>query len=377
MNTMFDEQDVRFMRRALQLAESAQGCVEPNPMVGCVVVRDQKIVSEGFHRYYGGPHAEVDALAGRSLDEVQGATIYVTLEPCSHFGKTPPCAELLVKFQPARVVLAMADPFSQVAGRGIQCLEAHGINVQVGACEAEARYLNRAYLQLQSLKRPWIQGKWAMTADGKIATRTGESFWISGEESRRLVHRRRAQVDAILVGSGTALHDNPMLNPREGGPRMPLRIVFDSLARTRVESNLVRTAQEFPTLLWVGPNASPAHIEKLRDHGCEVRVSHLPTTATRLEALMYELGRRRCTRVWCEGGSGLLGALLDLELLDEVDIFVAPKLFGGQDALTPIGGLGIKFADTAITLQHWNVARSGEDIHLNGILRYPTNTTGG
>lgn len=372
MSNMFDEQDIRFMRRALQLAATAKGCVEPNPMVGCVVVLDQQVVSEGYHRYYGGPHAEVDALAGRSVDEVRGSTIYVTLEPCSHFGKTPPCAELLVKHQPARVVLAMADPFAQVAGRGIQLLESHGIEVQVGVCEAEARYLNRAYIQLQTLKRPWVTGKWAMTADGKIASRTGESFWISGDESRRLVHQRRAQVDAILVGSGTALHDNPMLNPREGGPRTPLRIVFDSQARTRIESNLVRTANQFPTLLWVGPNASSNHIEHLRDHGCEVAVCSLPTTATRLEALLQELGRRRCTNVWCEGGSGLLGALLDLELLDEIDVFIAPKLFGGQDALTPIGGLGIKHADDAIRLQNWNVSRSGEDIHLNGTVQYPS-----
>ncbi|MBN8603095.1 MAG: bifunctional diaminohydroxyphosphoribosylaminopyrimidine deaminase/5-amino-6-(5-phosphoribosylamino)uracil reductase RibD [Planctomycetes bacterium] len=372
MSHLFDEQDLHYMRRALSLAATARGCVEPNPLVGCVIVRNQQVICEGFHRYYGGPHAEADALAGRPIDDVRGSTIYVTLEPCSHFGKTPPCAELLAKYQPARVVIAMEDPFAQVSGRGVQYLESQNIQVHVGVCETEARYLNRAYLQLQTHKRPWVHGKWAMTADGKIATRTGESFWISGDESRRLVHQRRAQVDAILVGSGTALHDNPMLNPREGGPRIPLRIVFDSQARTRIESNLVRTAHQYPTLLWVGPNASRQQVELLRDHGCEVVVSHLPTTATRLEALLFELGRRRCTNVWCEGGSGLLGALLDLELLDEIDVFIAPKLFGGQDALTPIGGLGIKHADAAITLHHWNVNRSGNDIHLNGTVQYPS-----
>jgi len=372
MSHLFDEQDLHYMRRALSLAATARGCVEPNPLVGCVIVRNQQVICEGFHRYYGGPHAEVDALAGHSIDDVRGSTIYVTLEPCSHYGKTPPCAELLAKHEPARVVIAMEDPFAQVSGRGVQYLESQNIQVDVGVCETEARYLNRAYLQLQTHKRPWVHGKWAMTADGKIATRTGESFWISGDESRRLVHQRRAQVDAILVGSGTALHDNPMLNPREGGPRIPLRIVFDSQARTRIESNLVRTAHQYPTLLWVGPNASRQQVELLRDHGCEVVVSHLPTTATRLEALLFELGRRRCTNVWCEGGSGLLGALLDLELLDEIDVFIAPKLFGGQDALTPIGGLGIKHADAAITLHHWNVNRSGNDIHLNGTVQYPS-----
>jgi diaminohydroxyphosphoribosylaminopyrimidine deaminase/5-amino-6-(5-phosphoribosylamino)uracil reductase len=372
MSHLFDEQDLHYMRRALSLAATARGCVEPNPLVGCVIVRNQQVICEGFHRYYGGPHAEVDALAGHSIDDVRGSTIYVTLEPCSHYGKTPPCAELLAKHEPARVVIAMEDPFAQVSGRGVQYLESQNIQVDVGVCETEARYLNRAYLQLQTHKRPWVHGKWAMTADGKIATRTGESFWISGDESRRLVHQRRAQVDAILVGSGTALHDNPMLNPREGGPRIPLRIVFDSQARTRIESNLVRTAHQYPTLLWVGPNASRQQVELLRDHGCEVVVSHLPTTATRLEALLFELGRRRCTNVWCEGGSGLLGALLDLELLDEIDVFIAPKLFGGQDALTPIGGLGIKHADGAITLHHWNVNRSGNDIHLNGTVQYPS-----
>ena len=268
MSHLFDEQDLHYMRRALSLAATARGCVEPNPLVGCVIVRNQQVICEGFHRYYGGPHAEADALAGRSIDDVRGSTIYVTLEPCSHFGKTPPCAELLAKYQPARVVIAMEDPFAQVSGRGVQYLESQNIQVHVGVCETEARYLNRAYLQLQTHKRPWVHGKWAMTADGKIATRTGESFWISGDESRRLVHQRRAQVDAILVGSGTALHDNPMLNPREGGPRIPLRIVFDSQARTRIESNLVRTAHQYPTLLWVGPNASRQQVELLRDHGC-------------------------------------------------------------------------------------------------------------
>lgn len=371
MNHRSDEHDLHCMLRALQLAAQGHGLVEPNPMVGCVIAREGKVLSEGFHRYYGGPHAEVDALSGRGVDEIRGATVYVTLEPCAHYGKTPPCAELLAKYQPARVVIAMLDPFVDVSGRGIAFLESHNIEVSVGVCEAEARYLNRAYLKLQEFKRPWVHGKWAMTADGKLATRTGESFWISGDESRRLVHRRRAEMDAILVGSGTALSDNPMLNPREGGPKTPLRVVFDSRARLRMESHLVRTANEFPTLLWVGPNASKQHVERLRDFGCEVVLSHLPTTATRLEALLYELGRRRCTNLWCEGGSGLLGALLDLELLDEVDVFIAPKLFGGQDALTPIGGLGIKHADSAITLGHWNVSRSGEDVHLNGIVQYP------
>lgn len=372
MKTTAAEDDVRFMRRALELAASAKGCVEPNPMVGCVVVRENRIILEGAHRFYGGPHAEADALAGVQPNQVRGATIYVTLEPCSHFGKTPPCCELLARFEPARVVVAMQDPFGRVAGRGIQYLRDQGIEVAVGICEAEAIRLNAPYLQLQRAGRPWVAGKWAMTIDGKIATSTGASFWISGDESRKKVHRLRALVDAILIGSGTACADDPMLNPREGGPRIPLRVVFDSQAKLSPQSKLAQTSQEFPTLIWASQNAAAARIDDLRAQGCEVCVSPHPTTAARLRALIEELGRRRCTNLMCEGGAGLLGALFDQQLLDEVHVFVAPKIFGGEGATSPLAGIGVKKTAEAPLLDDWHTSRSGNDIYLNGIVRYVT-----
>ena len=263
--------DLWHMQRALELAAQGQGFVEPNPMVGCVIARGAEIVGEGWHRRFGQAHAEVEALriAG---SRARGATLYVTLEPCCHQGKTPPCTRAVLAAGVARVVAAMADPFPQVAGGGLAELRAAGVEVQTGILENQARKLNAPYLKLLSAGRPWVVAKWAMTLDGKIAARTGDSRWISSPASRQLVHQLRGRMDAILVGRGTAAADDPQLTARPPGPRTALRIVVDTRASLSLASRLVRTAREVPVLVAVGPEAASADCANLQAAGCEVLV---------------------------------------------------------------------------------------------------------
>jgi len=364
--------DEQFMRRALTLAERGRGLVEPNPMVGCVLVSpDGEILGEGWHEKYGTNHAEVNALldARRRGNSVVGATAYVTLEPCSHYGKTPPCALALVKARVARVVAAMRDPFPKVAGGGFKILEEAGISVSVGVCEAEARRLDAPYLKLVTAGRPWVTGKWAMTLDGKIASRTGSSRWITSEEARDFAHETRARMDAILVGAGTVLADDPMLNarPKSGKVlRQPLRVVADARLETPLTSRLVRAALEFPVLLAVGSDVPAEKIQPFEAACCEIFRFTRPERAAQMAELLDELGRRRLTNLLVEGGSSVLGALLDLQEIDEVHAFIAPKLCGGREAVTPIGGHGLERMETAFQLDEPQITRLGPDVLISG-----------
>src|SRR5436309_2908852 len=235
------------MHRALELAERGRGFVEPNPLVGAVLVRDGQVVGEGWHQRYGQAHAEVNALSAAG-EAARGATLYVTLEPCCHHGKTPPCTDAVLKAGVARVVVAMADPFPKVSGGGLAILRAAGVEVHVGLCEPEARELNAPYLKLLRTGRPWVHAKWAMTLDGKIATRTGDSKWISGEESRRRVHELRGRMDAILVGRGTVVADDPLLTARPAGPRVAARVVVSASGELPERCQLRATAREVPVI---------------------------------------------------------------------------------------------------------------------------------
>ena len=353
------------MQRALELAARGRGWVEPNPMVGCVVVVGAEVIGEGWHRKFGEAHAEVEALkiAGK---RAAGATMYVTLEPCCHQGKTPPCTRAIVEAGLARVVVAQPDPFPEVAGKGIAELVGAGIEVEVGLLEAEARRLNAPYLKLLQTGRPWVLAKWAMSADGKIATRTGASRWISGEESREVVHALRGRVDAIVVGRETARRDDPLLTARPSGPRTALRVVVDSRASLSSQSQLARTAREVPVLVAVGPEAPQAEWQRLAQAGCQVFVCPRESHAARLDELLAELGRRRMTNVLVEGGGRLLGSLLDAGKIDEVHVFIAPKLIGGASAVGPIGGEGIDEISRALALQHLEVEQVGPDVYLHG-----------
>jgi diaminohydroxyphosphoribosylaminopyrimidine deaminase/5-amino-6-(5-phosphoribosylamino)uracil reductase len=341
------------MRLALNLAERGRGWVEPNPLVGAVVVRDLEKVGEGWHQKFGEAHAEVNALAQAGA-KARGATLYVTLEPCCHHGKTPPCTEAIIAAGIKRVVAAMGDPFPQVAGGGLAKLRAAGIEVEVGVLEAEARRLNAPYLTLVTRKRPYVHAKWAMTLDGKIATRTGESKWISGEESRRRVHELRGRMDAIIVGAGTVRADNPLLTARPAGPRTATRIVLTRSGNIPHDCQLMDTFRQVPVMI-AGPNE-----EEMRFLGLDyVKAESIP-------ALLAELGRRRFTNVLVEGGADVLGGFHDAWLIDEVHVFIAPILAGGSAALGPVGGPGVRRIRDALQLDEWTCEPSGPDWYVHG-----------
>ncbi|NUQ62376.1 MAG: bifunctional diaminohydroxyphosphoribosylaminopyrimidine deaminase/5-amino-6-(5-phosphoribosylamino)uracil reductase RibD [Pirellulales bacterium] len=359
------ELDRWHMRRALELARQGQGYVEPNPMVGCVIAVGAEIIGEGWHRKFGGAHAEIEALqlAARRAAE---ATMYVTLEPCCHYGKTPPCTKAILEAGIRRVVVAQSDPFREVSGKGIAELRATGIEVEVGLLEEEAQRLNAPYLKLTRSGRPWIIAKWAMTLDGKTATRAGTSQWISNPESRRIVHQIRGRVDGIMIGRETAELDNPLLTARPAGPRTALRIVVDTHASLSSVSKLVCTTSEAPVLIAVGPHASKADCDRLRQGGCEVFVCSATRHAARLDQLLKELGRRRLTNILAEGGGRLTGSLLDARQIDEVHVFIAPKILGGAAAHSPIAGEGIDEIADALTLDQPVIQATAGDVYVHG-----------
>jgi diaminohydroxyphosphoribosylaminopyrimidine deaminase / 5-amino-6-(5-phosphoribosylamino)uracil reductase len=359
------EADAWHMARALELAARGEGLVESNPMVGCTIVRDGETVGEGFHQRFGGPHAEIEAITV-AASRAAGATAYVTLEPCCHQGKTPPCTQALIEAGVRRVVVAMRDPFPQVAGRGLAELETAGIAVEVGLGEPEARDLNAPYLKLVTTGRPWIIAKWAMTLDGKLATSARDSRWISCETSRAIVHRLRGRVDAIIVGRGTAEADDPLLTARPPGPRTAARIVFDSQATLSPDRQLVRTAREVPLIVAVAASAPTSARDALTSAGCEVLVCPGDNHATRLAWLLDELGRRRMTNVLVEGGSRLFGELFDAGHVDEVHAFIAPKIVGGHNAPSPVGAAGVELMAQALALTDPRIEPSGDDVYIRG-----------
>jgi diaminohydroxyphosphoribosylaminopyrimidine deaminase/5-amino-6-(5-phosphoribosylamino)uracil reductase len=364
MNGM-TESDRVWMRRALELAERGRGGVEPNPLVGAVVVRDGQVVGEGWHQRFGEAHAEIHALAAAG-DGARGATLYVTLEPCCHHGKTPPCTEAVLRAGIRRVVAAMSDPFPSVAGKGADFLRQAGVLVELGLCEPEARRLNAPYLKLLATGRPWVHAKWAMSLDGKIATHSGDSRWISNETSRRRVHKLRGRMDAIVAGIGTVLADNPQLTARPPGSRTPTRVILDSQGRIPEDSHLVQTARAVPTLVAATKRLPDAKGESLQSRGCEVLIVEEHRGRVSIEALLAELGRRRFTNVLIEGGSGVFGAFLDASALDEFHLFLAPLLVGGATAPGPVGGAGIgKMAD-ALRLAEWTHQDLDGNLYING-----------
>lgn len=361
--------DERYMRQAVTLAMRGEGAVEPNPMVGCVIVRNGEVVGQGFHERFGGPHAEVNALA-EAGERAMGATAYVTLEPCCHFGKTPPCTQALIRAGIGRVVIAVDDPFREVRGRGIAELQSAGVPCDIGVCGAEAGWILAPYRKLIATGRPWIIAKWAMTLDGKLATRTGNSQWISSEASRAVVHQLRGRVDAIVVGSGTALKDNPQLTARPANfadvKRHAVRIVVDAHAALPVTSRLAQTAGDLSVIVAAGERADAKQCSELRSAGVEVLHSTGESHEQQLNELLEELGRRRLTNVLAEGGSRLLGTLFDMRAIDEVHVFIAPKFAGGAAALSPIGGVGIERMADALQLADIAIEELDGDVYVHG-----------
>ena len=362
------------MQRACELAAKGVGSVEPNPPVGAVVVDDNlRSLGEGFHEAFGTAHAEVNALR-QAGETTRGATLFVTLEPCCHTGKTPPCTRAVIEAGIRKVVIGMRDPSPHADGQGIAELRQAGIQVEVGVLAAEAERLAAPFVKRVTTSLPYVHAKWAMTLDGKIATRTGDSQWISNEASRRKVHALRGRMDAIVVGRGTAMADDPLLTARPSGPRTPVRIVFDSRAELPTTSQLVRTAGDVPLLVVAHRSAAAENIAKLTAAGAEVltfdaacdvaETAHHPNP----HALLEELGRRNMTNVLIEGGGQLLGTFFDQQLIDECHIFVAPKIVGGADAIGPLSGRGVEQMAAAAVLIEPQIETVDGDIYVHGPL---------
>lgn len=350
------------MRRALALAVKATGRTSPNPLVGALVVKDGKVVGEGCHLCAGTPHAEVHALAAAG-ESARGATVYVTLEPCCHFGRTGPCADALIAAGVKKVVAAMTDPNPKVCGHGLERLKAAGVEVVEGVLACEAARQNEAFIKWVSTGMPFGIMKTAMTLDGKIATRSGRSKWITGPPARERVHRLRDACDAILVGVGTVLADDPELTARlpEGGGKNPLRIVADSLARTPATAKVARDGLA-PTIIAATAEAPPGQVAALEAAGAEVLILPRAATGVDLRALWRTLGERKITSVLVEGGAAINAAALAANVIDKVYAFVAPTVFGGTAAPGPVGGEGADEVAAAVVLEDMSAEPVGEDI---------------
>ena len=356
--------DERYMALALSLAERGAGRTGPNPMVGAVVVRDGRILGQGWHTRCGALHAEREALAACTEDPA-GATMYVTLEPCCHQGRQPPCTDALLSAGIARVVVGSEDPNPVVAGTGLAELRAAGVQVDTGVGKAACDALNAVFFHYIRARRPYGVLKYAMTLDGKLATRTGAARWITGEAARQRVHRDRGRYAAILTGIGTVLADDPLLTCRIEGGRDPLRVVCDSRLRIPLDSRLVQTARDTPTLI-AAARPDPARRQALEAAGC--RVWELPGPGGRVDltALMDRLGAEEIDSVLIEGGGELSWSLLSAGLVQRVHAYVAPKLFGGRDAPSPLGGRGVDLPAQAVRLAGCTVTRLGEDLLIEG-----------
>lgn len=350
------------MRLAIQLARQGFGSVEPNPMVGSVIVgQSRELIASGYHERFGKAHAEINAIRAAG-EKTRGAELYVTLEPCSHFGKTPPCADAVIAAGFKRVIIGCQDPAPHVSGRGIQRLKEAGFEVVVGVCDTEAQRLIAPFRRLMLDHRPWIVAKWAMTLDGRIATRTGHSKWISSEASRRVVHDLRGRVDAIITGAGTVRADDPELTARPTGLRTALRVVIDSTGESvGLNSRLIRTVSKAPLLVCVTQRCVESTRKALMDAGADVFTAG-SNGSVELPLVLAELGRRGCTNAMLEAGPGLLGSFFDQGLIDEVQVFVAPKLSGGASSPGPIGGRGVAEMLEAIACDRVRSSMIGTDM---------------
>lgn len=364
--------DPLYMDFALDLAARGEGSTSPNPIVGAVVVKGGRIIGRGYHRRPGGPHAEVFAL-DEAGEEARGSTLYVTLEPCCHFGRTPPCTERIIEAGVSRVVVAMVDPNPKVSGQGIAQLLRAGIEVEVGLRQKQAVSLNDAFIKFITTGIPLVVLKWAMTLDGKFATRTGSSRWITGPESREAVHRLRRRYDAVLVGRGTVEADDPELTCRlsEGAGRDPVRVILDSQGRIPRTARCLRSVSTAPTVVVVTEKAPADSIRRLEEVGAEVLVLPEEASPGRVlgrvpwSELLRALGKRGITGILVEGGSEVHASSLSAGVVDKVMAFLAPKIAGGKTAPGPVGGLGVDDIAAAIPLNIFSVSRYGSDLMID------------
>jgi len=364
--------DRRHLARAIELAEHGQGRVSPNPLVGAVITVDGAIVGEGFHREFGGAHAEVEAIHAAGDRELTGATMYVSLEPCCHTGKTPACTDAIRAAGISRVVVASDDPSEHASGRGLGILRDEGIEVVLadGELASRARLLNQPFRKHARTGRPWVLFKSAMTLDGKVATRSGDSKWISGKASRHRAHHWRAQCDGVVVGIGTALADDPQLTARvEGVKRQPRRVVFDSIARLPLGSKLVRDARRTPLTVVVSRAAPRAATDALETHGAEVIVAPGENEPARVRSALDQLGAAGLTSILLEGGPHLGGAFLEAGEIDEIRLFLAPIVLGGRTARDPLGGEGVELIADAVKALTLECERVGEDLLISARMK--------
>lgn len=360
------------MERALALAEKGGARTRPNPLVGAVLVKDGTIIAEGYHEEYGGPHAEVNVLrkAGKNAE---GSTLYVTLEPCSHHGKTPPCCEAVIEAKVGRVVCAMTDPNPMVRGRGLSFLRQHGVETESGLLAREAEKLNEVFIHYITNSTPFVIFKTAMSLDGKIATSTGESRWISSAISRTFVHDLRSKVSAIMVGVSTILKDDPLLTTRLDDPfaRNPVRVVMDSSGRTPLDSRLFSSIDEAPLIIMTTVRANSSIVEAYRKAKAEVIILKRTEREAMVVEALAELGRRGLDSLLLEGGGTLADSFMRAGAIHKYIAIVAPLVIGGADALTPVEGVGFGRLDTACHLERMKATPRGEDIIVEA---YPRRT---
>ncbi|MGL5346594.1 MAG: bifunctional diaminohydroxyphosphoribosylaminopyrimidine deaminase/5-amino-6-(5-phosphoribosylamino)uracil reductase RibD [Peptostreptococcaceae bacterium] len=358
----------KYMKRALELASKGKGKVSPNPMVGAVIVKNSDIISEGYHIVYGKEHAEINALKN-TTECVEDSTMYVTLEPCSHFGKTPPCVEEIIKNKISKVVIGCLDPNPLVSGKGVKKLKENGIEVVVGVLEEECRKLNEVFFKYICAKKPFITMKCAMSLDGKIATNIGESRWISCELSRRKVHKLRNEVSGIMVGVDTVIKDNPQLTCRLENGRNPIRIIVDSKLRIPIESKVVQGTDIAKTIVATTNMANKNKISELIHKGVQVIVTNIKNERVDLEELMTILAKNKIDSILLEGGASLNYSALEEGIVDKVQIYIAPKIIGGKDAKTPVAGEGVELLEDAFRLCDITTKSIGDDIFIEGYIK--------
>ena len=359
------DSDRRHLARAIEIAQQGRGRVSPNPLVGAVLADGDTVIGEGFHGRIGGPHAEIEAIAAADGADLAGATLYVSLEPCCHEGRTPPCTDAIRAAGIGRVVVASDDPSSHASGRGLGILRDEGVQVVLGSDELgeRARLLNQPFRKHARTGRPWVMFKSAMTLDGKVATASGDSKWISGEPARALAHQWRAEVDAVVVGIGTALADDPQLTARfDGVDRQPRRVVFDSLGRLPLDSRLVRAAREVPLTVVVSRAAPRAEVSALQAHGAEVIVAPGENEQARVVSALEQLGAEDVTSIMLEGGPKLVGAFLDAGEVDEARLFLAPVILGGRTARSAIEGEGVEQMADALRALSLHCEKVADDL---------------
>lgn len=362
---MWTEDDIKYMREAFRLAKLAEGRTTPDPMVGAVLVKGGEIIATGYHGEVATPHAEAWAIEKAGV-KAKGATLYINLEPCSHYGNNPPCVDTIVRAGIKEVVAAMQDPNPLVNGKGFRKLRKLGVKVRVGLLEEEARKMNEVFVKYITTRRPFVVMKTAMTIDGKIATRTGASRWVAGPESLRFAHRLRNIYDAILVGINNVLIDNPRLTVRLVKKiKNPIRIILDAYARTPLRAKVLNT-REARTIIVVGPKAPKKQVLALEKKGAEIIVLPAPQGAIALKALLKELGEMGVTSLLVEGGGEVNASFLKEGLVDKAFFIIAPKIFGGRDAKTPVEGEGIKFPSQAKWLKSVHIEKLGEDLLVSG-----------